>query len=198
MEVRVTSDVAHGAFKVRYQTEEKTGLNFSPDDVCISGPTIYILGRRQFLVYFDYEWSIPRLSNEMPLRAVSPRIEITVDDRFLSEPVPDPLPNVASNSGVSLKDLNISLNASTIFDGTAGSMSIGQYPNYVQLITDNASLSTYDTGLVQSLSPGEFRFIYYPTSAELDLQGTNTIDVIGLKDKVGNTASDLQQQFTLP
>ena len=198
MEVKVTSDVAHGAFNVHYQTEEKTGLYFSPDDVCISGPTIYILGRHDFLAYFDYEWSIPRLSNDMPLQAVSPRIEVAVSDQSLNEPVPDPLPTIPSNSGISLKDLNISLNTNTVFDGTAGSINIGQYPNYVQLIADNASMSTYDSGLIQSISPGEFRFVYYPTSAELDLLGTNTIDVTGLKDKVGNATPDSQQLFTLP
>ena len=50
---------------------------------------------------------------------------------------------------------------------------------------DGLSFGTIDSDTIGPLSPGEFRFVYYPTKSQLE-QGQNTVEVKGLEDKVGN------------
>lgn len=135
------------------------------------------------------------LTNVIPLTMYSPEIKVVVNDQTLTEPNPDPLNLVRSNSGLDVTKLGITLNGSDIFSGT---LLLNEYPNFIQANFDGVYVDVLDMSVKDAFSPNQFEFIYYPTASELVFPGANVVDVTGIEDRVGNSMPDFQQPFTLP
>lgn len=148
--------------------------------------------------------TIPAMSNGREFQAVSPRIEVTMDEDIPDPLTSDPLPGRNSYSGIELPALQIMLNGSSIFSGpNPGVVEMNVYPNYIQASFDGAFFNTVDGELIEPLSPGQFTFVYYPKASEVSFGAQNTIEVFNLHDKVGNSGGTddsglFEHQFNLP
>lgn len=138
------------------------------------------------------------VSNTIPLRSVSPRVNVVVQDYMPPEPVNDPLPQIKSYSGMNVDKLVIRLNNKVIFGDSIKNIELDQYPNYIQAISDNEDLSVINEAVLNKLSPGIFEFVYYPTFEEVKIGGKNVVKASGIEDRVGNTSPDKISTFTIP
>lgn len=197
--LQLTMGQARGGIDVTGRSTS-VSRNFTTDPFCL-GDNLDMPAPNTVLSAY----TVPALTNTRELLAVSPRIEIVSTDSAPAEPSPDPLPSITSYSGIDLSKVNISLNGQIIFDGAnLGVMPMNQYPNFIQASFDGAFFSALSSDVIAPLSPGEFRFVYYPKADELILTGNNTVQAAGIKDKAGNIESAgiddkvYEQTFSLP
>ena len=192
MSTFVTMDHAKGIIKITYSIPG-VKLVYSRG-YCEYKSKIYKLPTtKSFSNIIDYE-----IYNTIPLRGSSPKLSIVVKDEMIPNPDPDPLPEIKSYSGMNLKKLVIMFNKKKIFDKTLERHKLGQYPNYIEAITDGKKLDKIDKLILGVNYPGEFEFIYYPTLSELNMHGENIIEIKGIEDRTGNKGADSMDKFTIP
>jgi len=137
-------------------------------------------------------------TNMMPLRNVSPSIQVVVKDDMPPEPDPDPLPHIKSYSGLKLENLVIKINDEVIFGETIKHIEMGRYPNYCEVLLDNVNVELLDEKTLKESAPGKFEFVYYPTLDQLNVDKANHVVLSGMEDRVGNKTADSSSNFTMP
>lgn len=175
---------------------------WAPDTVCLEAGLAHAIewsGTTYAAITSIEAPDISKLKLHIPLKSVSPKIEYTVTDFTLVEPVPDPLVSLRSISGIDLQSLEFTLNSNVLFNGTAVSVLLGKYPNYIEMYSDNAIINELTEQMLESLAPQEFRMIYYPKASELNMGAPNIVTINPVKDKVENKTSETETvPFILP
>ncbi len=197
----VKADEVHGPFDVIATIPENVEFFWSPDDVCLDGPTAHAITWKTDTYTSLISIQSPDLTKQklrFPLRSVSPQIKIDVNDQTFAEPNPDPLQIKRSHSGIDLTKLEIKLNGNFVYGGSINTLLTKQYPNYIEAKVDGANLPVIDVNTRQAISPGHFEFIYYPTAAEINLSGPNIVDVLKVEDRVDNVGADAHKTFVMP
>ncbi len=138
------------------------------------------------------------ITNTIPLVSSSPKISLVVKDSMPAEPAPDPLPGVKSYSGVNLDKLVIMLNRKAIFGGRIKSLEVNQYPNYIRAYADDKPIPVINEKTLKHLSPGVFKFTYYPTVKELKENGANLVEITNIEDSSGNKSKNITSTFNSP
>ena len=192
MRYYVVMDRAKGAAKVTFRVADIQAAYES--DLCKKHNSVYQLSARSPVIR---EFS-GELTNIIPLRSYSPRIQVVLKDDMPPDPAPDPLPHVRSYSGLNLENLVIRLNNKEIFGETIKSIESGKYPYYCEVRLDNAHVEKLDEATLKESSPGVFEFVYYPTLDQLNVAKPNRVEHSGVVDRVGNKASDDVYNFTMP
>ena len=192
MRYYVVMDRAKGAAKVTFRVVDIQATYDS--NLCKKNNSVYQLSARSPIIKeFSGEFT-----NIIPLRSYSPRIQVVLKDDMPPDPDPDPLPHVRSYSGLNLENLVIRLNNKEIFGETIKSIESGKYPYYCEVRLDNAHVEKLDEATLKEFSPGVFEFVYYPTLDQLNVAKPNRVEYSGVKDRVGNKASDDVYNFTMP
>lgn len=196
----LTMGEARGGVAITGRTSQ-TSRNLYTDPFCIGGGPALRFGAREFVDSLF----IPAQDNTSQYLAVSPRIEVVAGEDVPAALDPDPLPGRAAYSGIDVTKVSVELNGEMIFNGpNPGVLNLNAYPHYLQASFDGAYFGTVDAQTIAPLSPGEFRFVYYPTASQLQLNGDNTVRVSGVRDKVGNIEVNgiddmiYEQTFRLP
>lgn len=204
--VNVNSGNASGKITVTAVTDPYT-RNFEADTVCLfnSGDSAFntiqypdgvSIGIQQPLLSTGI---VPPLSNFLPLTVSSPTLTISILDDIIAEPALDPYPGLRSATGVDLTSVQVTLNGAVIFNGATNTTALNSYPNFIELKSDNAPITSLQNQILNLLAPMNFEITYQPTASELNLTGTNTVVVTQAKDKVGNALpAPVTYGFTAP
>ncbi len=204
--VKVSSGNASGQIKVNAVTDPYPRV-FDADTVClfnsgdpsfgtISYPNGVDIGIQRPPLTNDI---VPPMANFLPLSVSSPTLTITVSDDAVTEPDPDPYPSLRSATGVDLSSVIVTLNGAEIFNGVTSVAILNTYPNYIELKSDGAPITTLEDSILNLLAPMNFEIIYQPMASELNITGTNAVVVIQAKDKIGNSIpTPIIYEFTAP
>lgn len=132
------------------------------------------------------------LKNSFSFNALSPRIELNLSEPNITEPSPDTLPGKNSYSGLDITDYSVQLNNANIINfDNINNISLGAYPNYIEIEIDSVRINHDTDVFLNDVAPKNFKFIYYPTATQLLASpDSNEITVDGVKDKTGNTKKD--------
>ena len=142
-----------------------------------------------------------KLSASFSFNIISPKIEIDISEAVLSEPNPDNLKILPSDSGIDVSKYEVELNTKSIFNfASISPTDINSYPNYVQIETDGYKYDKDSSISFDEYFPRTFKFIYYPTADEL-LTAAGEENIIFIKkpeDKAGNIGESGEEIFTFP
>ena len=196
MSAFVTMDDARGNIEVTYKTQSVNNHYFR-NNLCFDDGALNFIAQPSI----DLQPIIVRtggFSNTIPLISHTPTISIDLNEHVPPEPENDPYPGIKSYSGIDLAKLIISLNERIIFGGTLQEYVLHEYPNYMEVHIDNKNLEKLEASSLKSISPYNFKFIYYPVADDLNLSGENFIDLLNTSDRVGNKSADERSSFILP
>ena len=196
MSAFVTMDNVRGNIDVTYKTQSVDNYYFR-NNLCFDDGALNIVAQPSI----DFPPITVRtggFSNTIPLISHTPTISIELNEHVPPEPENDPHPGIKSYSGLDLAKLIISLNERIIFGGAIQEYVLHEYPNYMEVHIDNKNLEKLEASTLKSISPYNFKFIYYPVADDLNLSGENFIDLLNTSDRVGNKSADERSSFILP